>query len=462
MKILLVAYDNDSFLHYFQLGLGYLASVLKKEGHDVEIYQQDVHHYDEAHLTALLDRNRYDMVGIGVIGGYYQYGKLLRISDAVNKSKEKPVYVIGGHGPSPEPEYFLRKTGADAAVIGEGERTITELCRAIEDDKPWDKVNGIAYIDKGSGLFVKTPERQLIKEVDAIPKPAWDLFKMDYYTLYRFPNVKHNQRSFPILSGRGCPFKCNFCYRMDKGFRQRSSGSILEEIGELKNRYNVTYISFSDELLMSSESRTMELCEKFLESGLGFDWYCNGRLNFASQKVLKIMKKAGCVFINYGIEAMDDEVLKKMNKNLTTEQIVKGVKNTLDVGISPGLNIIFGHIGDNLKTLKKDVDFLIKYGDGSQLRTIRPVTPYPGSPLYYYAIENELLRDCADFYENKHINSDLLAVNFTDLSDADFHGALLNANRRLIKDYFCKQAESVIGQAERLYLKRDTTFRGFR
>ena len=124
------------------------------------------------------------------------------------------------------------------------------------------------------------------------------------------------------------------------------------------------------------------------------------------------MKKAGCVFINYGIEAIDNDVLKNMKKSLTTEIIIKGIQATLDAGVSPGFNIIFGNIGDNRQTLKKGVDFLLKYDDGSQMRTIRPVTPYPGSPLYYYAIENGLLKDCEDFYENKHTNSDLLAINF--------------------------------------------------
>lgn len=120
-------------------------------------------------------------------------------------------------------------------------------------------------------------------------------------------------------------------------------------------------------------------------------------------------------FINYGIESMDEKALRVMNKALTTKQIIAGIENTLAVGISPGYNIIFGNIGETAESLKLGVEFLLKYDDHSQLRTIRPVTPYPGSPLYYYAIENGLLKDCEDFYENKHINSDLLTINFTDL-----------------------------------------------
>jgi len=214
--------------------------------------------------------------------------------------------------------------------------------------------------------------------------------------------------------------------------------------------------------VMSSENRTVELCEAFLKSGLKFKWNCNGRLNFAKPEVLKLMKRAGCVFINYGIEAMDDQILKNMNKALTTDIIIRGIEATLAAGISPGLNIIFGNIGENRETLNKGVEFLLKYDDGAQLRTIRPVTPYPGSPLYYYAIEKGLLRDCEDFYENKHVNSDLVSVNFTDMSDEEFHEALLEANTRLIQNYFQNKMKLVLQQASDLYLNRNVNFRGFR
>jgi len=168
-------------------------------------------------------------------------------------------------------------------------------------------------------------------------------------------------------------------------------GSSLFPDKLLINEYNITYINFADELLMSSPGRIEELCNTFMDSGLKFQWSCNGRLNFAKADVLSLMKKAGCNFINYGIESVDDIALKNMNKSLTVAQIIEGIENTLAQNISPGLNIIFGNIGENHDVLRKDVDFLLKYDDHTQLRTIRPVTPYPGSPLYYYAIEKGLL-----------------------------------------------------------------------
>jgi radical SAM superfamily enzyme YgiQ (UPF0313 family) len=460
MRILLVVYDNGSYIHWFPQGLAYIAAVLLKEGYEVEIYHQDKEHYPDEHLTEYLNKNKFDVIGVSVIAGYYQYRKLLKISDAINKSKQRPFYVIGGHGPSPEPEFFIKKTKADAVVIGEGELTVIELIDALAKKTSFAYIRGLAYRD-GEKVLI-TERRPLIKDIDTIPFPAYNLFPIDYYRLLRMPYSTNQDFIMPVLSGRGCTFKCNFCYRLDDGLRLRSNKSIIEEINLLKRNYGITYIAFSDELLMSSVERTVSLCSDFIKAKLNIKWDCNGRLNYAKHDVLKLMKEAGCVFINYGIEAMDDQILKNMRKALTIKQIVEGIKATLEAGISPGFNIIFGNIGENKETLNKGVEFLLRYDDGAQMRTIRPVTPYPGSPLYYYAIEKGLLKDCEDFYENKHINSDLVAVNFTDMNNDEFHRCLFNANSRLLTNYFQKKMSAAIEQARKLYVEKDANFRGFR
>ena len=460
MRILLVVYDNNSYIQTFPQALGYISAVLLLEGYEVVIYNQDLHHSANSNLTEYLNKNKFDVVGVSVIAGYYEYRKLLQISAAINKSKNRPLYIIGGHGPSPEPEYFLKKTQADVAVIGEGEETIIELLEAAGNNLSFSSIAGIAFREDDKVIVNK--RRSLIKDIDSIPFPAYHLFPIEYYRLIRLPHAENADFVLPILSGRGCSFECTFCYRMDEGFRPRSNESIIDEIEFLQKEYSITYIAFMDELLMSSKERTISLCEDFIKANLKIKWECNGRLNYAKPEVLKLMKKSGCVFINYGIEAMDDLVLKNMRKGLNIDQIIKGIENTLTVGISPGFNIIFGNIGDNRETLNKGVEFLLKYDNGSQMRTIRPVTPYPGSPLYYYAIEKGLLKDCEDFYETKHVNSDLLAVNFTDLTDDEFHQCLLDANTKLLNNYFGNRSNAFIEQARNLYLKKDNNFRGFR
>ena len=289
MRFLLVVYDNKSYIHDIPLGLAYLAAVLRNNGIDVEIYSQDLHHYPDEHLTEYLDNNKFDFIGVSVIGGYYQYRKLQALSDAINKTKNRPYYIIGGHGPAPEPEYFLKKTQADSVVIGEGEITIMNLVNAVTQRTPLSEVKGIAYRE-GNDVFIN--ERQpLIEDINTISFPAYDMFPMEHYRLSPMPNTRKDDFTSSILSGRGCTFKCNFCYRMDKGFRPRSNESIIEEIQLLNKDYGINYIAFGDELLMSSKSRTIALCNDFIKYKLNMKWDCNGRLNYADQEILQLMPK---------------------------------------------------------------------------------------------------------------------------------------------------------------------------
>lgn len=460
MKVLLITYDNESIIQWFPQGTAYIAAILLQHNHEVEIYAQDIHHYPEEHLTKKLDNEHYDIVGLSFIGGYYEYRKAISISNAINKSKNRPFYIIGGFGPTPAPNYFLKKLQADAIVMGEGENTTIDLLEHIEEKKDLKDVLGIAY--RVDDEVKVNPSRPLIEDVDSIPMPAYHLFNIEHYRLLRMPNCTRTDFIMPLLSGRGCTFTCNFCYRMDKGFRGRSNEAIIEEMRYLKEEFGITYVAFSDELLMSSMERTMSLCQAIIDAKLDMKWDCNGRLNYAKPKVLNLMKEAGCVFVNYGIEAYDDQILKNMDKVLTTKQIENGIIETLKAGLSPGYNIIFGNIDETRETLMKGVEFLLKYDDGAQMRTIRPVTPYPGSPLYHLAIEKGMIKDIEDFYENKHTNSDLMTCNFTKLTDEEFYQALMDANEILLDNYQQRVKKNTRIQLENLYLKHDASFRGFR
>ncbi len=458
LRVLLIVYDNESYVHHPPVAMSYIATALRNAGHEPHFYNQDLYHWDESHLKDYLERNHFDVVGLSLVAGYYPYRKMLKISRAITSIVDRPFYILGGHGSAPEPEFFLRKSGADCVVVGEGERTIVELLDALEHHEPLSYVKGIAYMGKE---LIQTERQPLIEDIDTIPFPAWDLLPMSYYALYRVGNVTSNSdRVGIVLSGRGCPFHCNFCYRMDAGYRVRSPESICEEIGILKKDYHINFIQFQDELLMTSKQRTEEVCKALAK--MHIRWGCNGRLNFATLDIMSLMRESGCVFVNYGIESVDDAALRNMNKALTVKQIIQGIEATQVVGIYPGFNIIWGNIGETRETLQKDVDFLLKYDDQGQVRTIRPVTPYPGSPLYYYAIEKGLLKDCADFYENKHINQDLPSVNFTNLTDYEFRQALYKANTTLLNNYFNKQSKRMQETCRKLYLEKDVTFRGFR
>lgn len=453
MRFLFIVYDNGSHIHLYPLGIGYLAAVLRAAGHYVHVLHRDIHHHSKAFVTRHIEMNDYDFVGIGLIAGYWQHAQLLELSGAINAAENRRTFqfLLGGHGPSPEPEYFIRVSGADAVVVGEAEETIIAL--ANDPDS-----KDIAGVYRPGCPFRR---RETIKDLSTLPWPSYSTFPVDYYRLLRMPHAEPGDFVMPMLSGRGCPYNCTFCYRMDPGFRPRDSRDIIDEVTHLQRVHKITYISFCDELLMSSKHRMDEFCERVLCTGMKFKWSCNGRLNHAEPNVVSKMKRAGCVFINYGIEAIDDYVLEKMNKHLTVDQIIAGVEATIQAGISPGLNVIWGNVGDSPVTLNRAVRFLKKYADTSQLRTIRPVTPYPGTVLYELAKSHGKIKDCEDFYL-KHINSDLFTCQFTELSDDDACACLALANDSLIHRHYTQVAHNMSEAAYTLYEKKDHTFRGFR
>jgi len=249
---------------------------------------------------------------------------------------------------------------------------------------------------------------------------------------------------------------------MRSGFYERDTKAIVDEIRFLHKKHSITHFQFADELLMSSEKRTTEICQAISALPFKIKWDCNGRLNFATSTLLTLMKTSGAQYINYGIESLSQTVLNQMNKGLNLDQIHRGVEATLQSGLSPGLNLIWGFPGDSVENLILAKEFIIKYDPCQELRTIRPVTPYPGTPLFKKAVEKGLVKDTEDFYEVKHKNSDLITVNFMDMSIQEAHQALWSANKQLVDNYFSHRRSEMSSQMYRLYYDNDTNFRGYR
>jgi len=465
MRITFPIYDNDSSINDFPLGVAYLISMLQKNGvpdEDIDVFNMDVYHHTDEQMFEYLDKGNFDVVAIGMIAGYWQFIQLKRMFVAIDRLKRRPVVVLGGFMVTPEPEYFMRKFKAEYVVLGEAELSFPMVIDCIANGSSPAEIPGLAYWE---GKKIKINARQKpISDLDTIPFPAWDKFPIENYVgKVRLPGLRSN-RNMPVLTSRGCPYTCAFCYRLEKGYRIRSMDNIIEEVKILISKYNLNSICFRDELLMVSEKRTVEFAERMIKEDLGIKFDIDGRLRVAKRApyVLKLLAKAGCVYVNYGVESLDQDVLNNMNKLQTVEEIYDGIKATREAGLHSGLNVIFGNVGDDRETAQKTVNFLKEFDTYAEMRTLKPVTPYPGSPLYDLAKRKGLIKGCKDFYENKHLNSDHLTANFTDLSDEEFYDVLLDCNKELIRDYYKAKEEDQIRAHELLYLEGDTSFRGVR
>jgi hypothetical protein len=142
--------------------------------------------------------------------------------------------------------------------------------------------------------------------------------------------------------------------------------------------------------------------------------------------------------------------------------VFHGIESTIEAGLIPGLNLLWGFPLNTEQDLWEEVEFLKQYDQCHELRTIRPVTAYPGCKLFDEAKQGGLIRNAEDFYENRHQNSDLISINFMDYDDQEAHEMLYQANKELISNYFSKKLNISLKSAESLYLEGNTDFRGFR
>lgn len=146
MKIVFATYDNQSPHNALPLGAAYVASYLREHGYpDVSFYSQDVYHYPDSHLTTFVDEVKPDIISLGFVAGYYQHKKIKSMVDAIRAARHKPFIVLGGHGPSPVPEFYLRYTQADAVVMGEAEIPFLNLVRVLDGHGSFVDTNGIAF-----------------------------------------------------------------------------------------------------------------------------------------------------------------------------------------------------------------------------------------------------------------------------------------------------------------------------
>ena len=461
-KVLLIVHDVYQEDNMFPSGIGYLATVLKKQGADVKICCQDVFHYSNEELAERFLKNEtYDLIGIGFLAARFKE-TILDLCATVNKFKKNAWLVLGGHGPTPIPRYVLEKTNADIVALGEAEETIVELLKCKLDNENLSQIKGIAYRDKDS--IVINERREPIMKLDSIPFPEWSLFPMEKYTTcLELYDMDKDDKVLGMLTSRGCINQCNFCYRMEKGIRFRSLENVIEEMKLLKERYGINYFQMRDELFAFPKKRVLGFYKLLKKNNLKIKFTCNARVDVLDEETVTCLKKSGCTLLNFGLESTDQNVLNLIKKNTTVKQNIQAVEMAIKAEIGIGLNFIWGNKEDTKESLRNNV----KFNTYKQIRTIRPVTPYPGSDLYYEAIEKGLLSGPEDFF-NKFKNSDLLTVNFTDIPNEKFYKLLFEANKELIIDYYMHttkdmdSANKLIKNFYDLYSKGKINFRGAR
>jgi radical SAM superfamily enzyme YgiQ (UPF0313 family) len=354
------------------LGTLVLAAVLRRDGHRVAIVDGKRTGTGIEEVAQRVARLAPDHVGISATTIAARLGAL--VPDAV--------VTVGGPHVSALPEQTLIMfPGFDYGIVGEGERSYPELiARLAAGDDP-RAVEGLVYRD---GDRVCTNPRAAYldgEELDRLPEPAWDL--VPDFPLRFQPNV-FNYRATPVASvitSRGCPFSCTFCDRSTSGRRGRFHGvDYVIAICRRLERLGVRHILFYDDLFTVSRRRVVELCERFLAEGFRFTWSCNSHPNLLDAEHLRLMRRAGCWQIAYGIESGSQRVLDVVKHEVKLPRMLETLRQTRAAGIRVKGLLMMAHPTEGEDSLRETVDFL--RSAPLDLAQVTKFTPYPGTPSY--------------------------------------------------------------------------------
>jgi anaerobic magnesium-protoporphyrin IX monomethyl ester cyclase len=357
------------------LSLSYLAGVLIREGIEVKILDFLVTHYHPRKLRRELEEYRPQLVGATCVTLNYPIARRML---KVCKAFDPHIFtVIGGpHVTFALEETLLQSPWIDAIVIGEGERTLVELARAVEEGKDIYHVPGIAFAD--GGMAVKTPPQDRIEDLDQLPLPARELLPMARYRALGTPCT--------VITSRGCPYSCIFCsgHRMfGPKVRFRSPGLVVDEIEKLQRDFGLTKINIVDDTFTVNHRHAEAVCEEMLRRNLKIKWSVFARVDRISEDLARLMNRAGCEWVLFGVESADEEILKTIRKGITLDEVRRAVKIAAEAGINVFNSFILGLPGESPDTALKSLAFgdelYHKYGAKYGFHMLAPL---PGTELY--------------------------------------------------------------------------------
>lgn len=429
-------YKENSY-YEFPLGLAYISSSLKQAGNSVDVL--NLNHYngnqydiikDKIVDNKITDNNTYKYFLTGGLSAHYNTIKNI-VKDVRNLVKDS-IIIVGGGIVSSTPELMYNYLKPDYVILGEGEFTIVELIENLKIGNDVANIKGIGYVNNTNNLII-TQQRDLIDNLDIIPFPDTDGFEFEKYLDMQSPNdslyhyIIDYPRVYPIISSRGCPYNCTFCYHpLGQKYRSRSVKNFISEIKYAKEKYNVTNFAIFDELISHNTDRLYEICKNLKQ--LSVKWMCQLRVDTINEDMLNTMKNSGCYIISYGFESANDIILKSMNKHISKKDIENAIVLTRKAGIGIQGYFIFGDVDETKETAEETLNFWKKYNNYHI--TMGYIRPYPGSDLWKRCMTNKSYDEQLKFL-HKCVNS---PPNLSKMNDDEWFELQKDVQKAIIEN----------------------------
>ncbi len=361
------------------LGVLTLAAILRRSNARVSFCDAYARGLDLRSTVAELLSGSPDAIGISCMTQSFPGASAL-VKELKRSAPGVPLIMGGVHLSAVGQSALESLPELDYGVMKEGEMTLLELLEALKYRRDLSGIKGIVY--RSNGRVIANPHREFIADLDSLPFPAWDLLE-PHRGKYRLSIVgTKGRRSMSLITSRGCPGSCTFCDIGAVGGRIRafSAGYVLDMIRELYGKYGVDDFLVYDDNFVTLKSRTRQICEGIIESGMKISWSCSARVDMVDEETLRLMKRAGCWQIEYGIESGSQKILDAMNKRISLEVIRRALSLTRRAGIETRGNFIFGYFGETRQTLEESIRFALSLDLDYFQQTF--LTPYPGSAIY--------------------------------------------------------------------------------
>lgn len=395
MRALLINPPSPERLGAPLLGFQHVAAALLAAGHEVRVIDAAARHFehDAGWILRQVQEFRPRFVGMALFTRWvwHAYQLLPALKEA------GCLMVAGGAHTTVLPQETLEQ-GFDVALTGEAERSIVALARALQNGTPLAAVPG-SWVREAGGRIVQGAPGGFIDDLDALapPQRAQHLFDPAWYD-----NTGREPTPGGLLTSRGCPARCTFCANVvtGRGFRMHGLERVVDDLNDWHALSGNTFFPFWDDALTAKIPRLEALCAA-LERGLRFPLQFSAitRATIVTPELLKTMKRAGLVHINFGVESGDDEILRVIRKGIKTDHVVRALEWAKAEGLATACNFMLGFPEDTPATLERTLRFMERIAPlVDSFSTLGVAVPFPGTPLHddnaaLYGFERWWLRE---------------------------------------------------------------------
>ncbi len=395
------------------LGLMYLASSIREVVSDAQVDIVDLKSstpgpvFEE--IIRHIKKHRPDLVGISCLST--DTNDVQKLARRIKEEDQQILIVVGGIHPTLFPRYFFENTqDIDYIVMGEGEITLVELIKGIRSQEDLGGIDGIGYQHKGEIHINK--KRDPVRNLDELPFPAFDLVNMAHYTRPSEWVIRGVPVSgFFVFTGRGCPYTCRFCVNKnlsERRVRFRSAKNVVDELELLVNRYQIDGFFIYDDAFGLNRNRSIEVCDEIIKRRLKLVWGCQARVTLIKEDMIRKMKEAGCIQLEFGVESGSQRILDSLQKQIKVEDVRRVFKLCDKYGIRKLANFLINVPGETKEDIDATFDLAAEIGANINLFNI--TTLFPGSDLYYEFQNDIPEEDLARFASQDNIEEFLAVI----------------------------------------------------